>query len=229
MQSGKPTQIIIAATGSVIAGLGLGPLVTRGAAEVVGATNVSVVTTNIVILICVATIFLLGRTVQAGKTGPSLAWLLHPHMRWLALGSIAVAGVAIFIANIDSANTSAWRGATRVSVDAGASSSRLREFGRQFARISVTGPSREAARIADVAVGWHIWSVGGRADLLVRKSNAGSGVEDPCEDRDVLSAVAIGATERFSDTMVQAKNVCGQWQLLQIELPRGVTALQFSL
>lgn len=229
MQSGKPTQIIIAATGSVIAGLGLGPLVANGAAELLGAGTASVAVTNVAVLAFLVVFYLLGRAMQTGNPEPSLAWLKHPQLRTIALASVALASVASFIANIDSANTSAWRGAARVSVDADASVSRLREYGRQFARISVASPAHTEGRIGDVAVGWHIWSVGGRADLLVRNNGTRSAVAEPCDNKNVLGVVAIGPDRVFSNTELQAKNVCGQWQLLQIELPRGATALQFNL
>ncbi len=229
MQSGKATQIIIAAIVSVIAGLGLGPLVAYGVAELLDAGTPSVATTNISVLSFTIAIFLLGRAVQTGKVGPSLAWLRHPQMRLLTLGSIALAGAALFVANIDSANTSAWRGAARVTVDTGSSVSRLREFGRQFARISVAESSDITTRIGEIAVGWNIWTAGGRADLLVRKNASATAAEDPCADREVLNIVAIGSGQTYSSTELQPKNVCGQWQLLQVELPRGATALQFNL
>lgn len=230
MRLGSPTHILSIFLCSVVAGLGLGLLVVGGISDIFGLAGQAIVASNFVIPVLIAATFLLGLVCSSDRIPRSLGWLRHPKIRWIAVGSLATAGIALFVAGVDGANTSAWRTASHLTAGQGVNKQQLREFGRQFARLSGHLSSSGNQVFGAVAVDWRVWLVGGRADVLLR-----SGVSAPstggaeCDASGEIRLVAASQEAVLNETSASFRDVCGQWNLIQVELPRGLTEVRFML
>jgi len=223
----KPTKIMLMALGSIFVGLGLGPLIAGGTSDLLGTSATSIAASNILIPCLIVVIFILGLLCNSLRMPKFLEWLRHPNIRRIILGSMAVACLAFFIARVDGGNTSSWRNAAHLIAGPGVNKLELREFGRQFARLSVTRSSPSIGSVGTIPVDWRVWFAGGRVDVLVRSQVTTEAAN--CDASQVLKVAAIGRVEVLSETDTAVRDICGRWQLVRIDLPQGVTELQFNL
>jgi len=215
------------ALGSILIGLGLGPLIAGGASDLLGVFVSPIAASNILIPFLIALTFVSGLLLSRHRVPQSLEWLRHPNIRRIIMGSTAVAGMAFFVAAVDSGNTSAWRNATALTTGSGVDKIQLREFGRQFVRLRVDSSSSRNDSAGTIPVNWLTSFAGGRANILLR-SQATTEAAD-CDTGQVLLITATGRGKGLGETDTAVRDICGQWQLVRIELPRGVTELQFNL
>ncbi len=230
MRPGSPIQMLLILLVSVLSGLGLGLLTVAGISDLLGLAAQSIVASNFVIPVLIVTIFLFGLVCSGDRIPRSLGWLRHPKIRWIAVGTVATACLALFVAGVDGANTSAWRAASHLTAGEGVNKQQLREFGRQFARLSGGRSSPVNDLYGTVAVDWRVWLVGGEADVLLRFGTpAASAGDAECDASGEIRIVAASQDQVLNETAASFRDVCGRWKLVQVELPRGITEIRFTL
>lgn len=223
---GRPIQITALALASILVGLGLGPVIALGVSDLLGMAVTSISVANALIPILVAAIFALGFIWTKDRRPVWLNWLQHPKFNWIVVGSIALACAALIVATIDSRNTAAWRSAAQLAGGSGVNKTQLREFGREFARLSVPGDFSTNESLGTAPVDWRVWLAGGQVDVLLRSH---ASPENICDASHVVNIAATDRVNVLSDASTPVQGVCGQWQLVQLDLPQGATELQFGV
>jgi len=223
-------RIILIATGSLLVAIGLVPVIMSGVDDIFDIGTHLIVATNTAIVVLALGLGLISLAGLRRETSWLNEWASGVRLSLVLIGAAGIASAAMFVATIDHQNNTAWRYAAKIETGPGVRDFRTREFGRYFTRFDVRESVDFDNSLGVVPVSWSIWAAGGQSAILVRIPDAGdTGQQAGCQDDSQLTLRALASDVAIAEAAISSSAACGQWQRIEIDMPRGVTALQFGV
>jgi hypothetical protein len=222
-------KVIAAAIGSLLFAVGLAPLVMAGFGDIVNVGDSLVPITNLAIVFVAAGAGLACYLAFRGGAALSRDWIRGVKWPLVLTGAFVLACLSLTIANTDRENNTSWRYAEKLETVSGVSKFRTREFGRYFARLGVGDPEILQGSLATIPISWSAWAAGGQSVLVVRVP--GSDSASPlslCEGDGQLTLAALDSGSIVADKRVPISTLCNQWRRIDVQYPRGVSALHLG-